>query len=429
MLRAADLFAGMGGWTLALQGAVYPAVYCDVDARSQAYLRSEMAFGHLPSAPIVSDVRDLAALRAFAPVDVVTAGFPCVGFSAAGKKKGLEDRRSGLFYDTVAAAVAMRANHVLLENVPDVLRHARDICNALVSAGFEVIRWTVLSASDVGAPHVRRRWFCLASKRGEPLRLDGLSPLPNWRGTGDVPRPLRPGGHTDAETAELALLGNSLVPQAARAAALHLIAVLGTGPRTDAPEHHGAYVDGEFRRIPAPNHAAPLVADLVLCPRHYDRGDVSSRSRTPELQETRRTFWPTPRHGPCSHSHVLTERTSWDLATAARFAKSAGGVAFPRSTPRDKLNPEFVRYLMRGSFKTPHYSDRMTQSHSDIASPDLASTTQFQTQFSPNSHPSANVQPGPNRHCAPNVQDALNEQPAAKAHPAPKTHDNPKALP
>jgi hypothetical protein len=415
MLRTADLFAGMGGWTLALQGAAVPALYCDIDDRAQAYLRSEMIAGRLPEARIVPDVRDLSTLREHAPVDVVTAGFPCVGFSAAGKKIGLKDERSGLFYDAVAAAVAMRASHVLMENVPNVLRHARAICETLVQAGFEVVRWTVLSASDVGAPHVRRRWFCMASKRGAPFRLDGLTPLPNWSGT-DIPCPLRPGGHTDAETAELALLGNSLVPQAARAAVLHLISQMEFGVDTGAPELHGAFVDGVFRRIQAPKVPAAAPVDVVLCPRHYARGGMESRSRTPELPETRRAWWPTPRHGPCSHSHVLTERTSWDLATAARFAKSAGGVAFPRSTPRDRLNPEFVRYLMRGTL------------HSDMASGHLASGT-FHAQLSPNSQPSANVQPEPNRHCAPNVQDALNEHAAANVQAAPKTHDSPNAAP
>jgi site-specific DNA-cytosine methylase len=421
MLRSADLFAGMGGWTLALQGAVEPVVYCDVDERVQAYLSREISVGSIPSAPMVADVRDLAALRAYAPVDVVTAGFPCVGFSSAGKKKGLDDERSGLFYDTVVAALAMQASHVLFENVPDVLKHARAVCDTLVSAGFESVLWTVVSAADVGAPHVRRRWFCLASKRGLRLRLDGLEPLPGWGGAA-APPPLRPGGHTDVETAELALLGNSLVPQAARAAVLHLSSMsYEPGVRTEGPELHGAFVDGEFRRIPAPRVAAATPVDVVLCPRHYDRGNAETRSRTPELQETRRAFWPTPRHGPCSHSHVLTERTSWDLATAARFAKSAGGVAFSRSTPRDRLNPEFVRYLMRGACQdTPCYSD--------IASADLGSATQFHTQFSPNSQPSANVQPGANRHCAPNVHPALNEQDAPKEHPAPKTHDSPNAL-
>lgn len=421
MLRTADLFAGMGGWTLALQGAAVPALYCDIDERAQAYLRSEMAACRLPVAPVVPDVRDLTALREHAPVDVVTAGFPCVGFSAAGNKNGLADERSGLFYDAVSAAVALGADHVLLENVPDVLRYARAVCETLVSSGFEVVRWTVVSASDVGAPHVRRRWFCLASKRGMQLRLNGLKPLPDWVGEG-VPRPLRRGGHTDAETAELALLGNSLVPQAARVAVVHLTGPCDVGVMTESPDPHGAFVDGEYRRIPEPHaYAARGPVEVVLCPRHYDRGDAASRSRTPELPETRRAFWPTPRHGPCSHSHVLTERTSWDLATAARFAKSAGGVSFQRSTPRDRLNPEFVRYLMRGHMPCPDYSD--------MASADLASATQFHTQFSPKSQPSANVQPGPNRHCAPNVQDALNEHDVPKEHPAPKTHDRPKAAP
>lgn len=412
MLRSADLFAGMGGWTLALQGAATPSVYCDIDARAQTFLRAEMDAGRLPRAPIVPDVRDLSALVACGPADLVTAGFPCVGFSAAGSKHGLDDARSALFHDAVAAAVALRATHVLLENVPEVLRHARDICDVLVAAGFTDVRWTVVSASDVGAPHVRRRGFCKASRRGSVLPLDGLSPLPGW---GEYPPPpVRLGGHSARETAELALFGNSLVPQAARAAMLHMAASR-PGAHSPVAPQHGAFVDGEFRCLPPPEARGPAPAQLVLCPRHYDRGDTPSRSRTAELECVSRKWWPTPRHGPVSHSHVLTERTSWDLATAARFAQSVGGVALPSTTWRDRLNPDFVRYLMRGG-----------RAHSDMASIDPPCAEK--TQLSPNSQPSAKVQSGPNRHCAPNVQDALKEHPAENVHPTPNTDASPKAL-
>jgi len=329
-LRSADLFAGMAGWTLALSRAAEPALYCDNDRRSRTFLEAEMLAGRLPSAPIVDDVRDTRALAALGPVDIVTAGFPCSGFSSAGARRGLLDNRSALFHDTVIAAVALRADHVALENVEPGARDLAEIVRVLAESGFTDVGCTVVSAADVGAPHARRRWFCLASRPGRRLLLDGLRGLPEWR----RPPAMTVRGLGDADHDLLALLGNSLVPQAARTALLRLT-------RT-------------AERLTPPAERAPGLS-IVLDPLHYDRDPQapSPRTRSSELaRPVTRRAWPTPRHGPCSHAHVLTERASWDLGTAVRFAASVDGSATPRTSPRDKLNPAFVTWLMRGDSET-----------------------------------------------------------------------------
>ena len=66
VLRSLDLFSGIGGLTLALQGVAEPSAYCDIDPAAQAVLADRIARRLLPDAPVCNDVRHLtpAWLRA-----------------------------------------------------------------------------------------------------------------------------------------------------------------------------------------------------------------------------------------------------------------------------------------------------------------------------------------------------------------------------
>lgn len=349
MATHADLFAGMGGMTIALRGISVPRAYCEADPVALAFLRREMSRGNLPSAAVVEDVRDVQAFRALSAVSIVTAGFPCVGFSSVGHKRGLSDERSALFHAAVSAAIAVRADHIFLENVPDILSHSadvKDICVTLHAAGYERIRWTIVSASDVGAPHLRRRWFCLCSKPGRTIDLSGAEPLPGWTA------PPCPTSSTDRDDDLLRMLGNSLVPQAARAALEYLVQDWPTKPCFGIPKH-GRYMAGTLLDLEAPVFPKTPSSRIVLDPRHYSGGALSRRNNSkptsPEVAAPLlRTKWPTPRAGPPSHSHVLTERSSWDLCTAARFCSSVDGVPQPKTDGDRRLSTAFATYLMRG---------------------------------------------------------------------------------
>ena len=356
--RHADLFAGTAAFTVALRGISEPALYCDNDPQVARYLREAFAEGELPRAPIVTDVRDVRAICSLSgPVDIVTAGFPCLGFSVAGLRRGLKDERSGLVRAAVAAADALRADHLFLENSPEVatrLDDLREICEMIASAGFSNVRWTIVSAADVGAPHLRRRWFCLASRPGKFLSV-GVEPLSARWDPEDCPPPMRQDGLSLADAATAQMLGNSLVPQAARAALAHL-----------APQSHyqsalkpgsadGAYVDGDFAcstpfvpPCPAPDARVVLDPSWYVDPGLSRRKNTKVVSRAVEAPVTRRR-WPTPRHGPLSHSHVLTERASWDLCTATRFCSSVHGRETERPGVAARVSLDFVRYLMRGA--------------------------------------------------------------------------------
>lgn len=170
MLNGLDLFSGIGGITIALKEWVRPIAYCESDRYCQSVLLSRMRDGSLPRAPIWDDVTSLDSSM-FSPreADIVYGGFPCQDLSVAGTGKGLEGERSGLFFEIIRLASELRPRFVFLENVPAIsVRGLERVCLEFTALGYDC-RWTIVSAAELGAPHLRERWFLLAhsnNKRG-----------------------------------------------------------------------------------------------------------------------------------------------------------------------------------------------------------------------------------------------------------------------
>jgi DNA-cytosine methyltransferase len=104
------------------------------------------------------------------PVDIITAGYPCQPFSTAGKRKGVQDERH-LWPYIKEAISTIRPSIVFLENVRGHFGLGfRDVLTDLASIGYDV-RWSLIRASDVGAPHRTRAiiYRCLPQK------------LPRWQ--------------------------------------------------------------------------------------------------------------------------------------------------------------------------------------------------------------------------------------------------------
>ena len=93
-LRQMDLFAGVGGFALALEPWCETVAFCEIDPEARKVLADRF-----PGIPIAPDISDLHG-RDLAPCDVLTAGFPCQDLSIAGKKRGLDaGDRSGLLWE------------------------------------------------------------------------------------------------------------------------------------------------------------------------------------------------------------------------------------------------------------------------------------------------------------------------------------------
>lgn len=171
MLKVLDLFSGIGGNTLALQGFTNTVAYCEIDPHARAVLESRMSEGLIPAAPIFHDVTTLKG-DDVGEIDMIVGGFPCQDISVAGKGAGIaEGTRSGLFFQIMRLTDEIKPRLLFLENVPAIRTKGLDIVlRELTDRGYDC-RWTMLSAAAVGARHKRERWFLLADSN--KIRLEG----------------------------------------------------------------------------------------------------------------------------------------------------------------------------------------------------------------------------------------------------------------
>ena len=140
----------------------------------------------LDAAPVFTDVKTFPYTRFRHKVDILSGGFPCQPFSAAGKRKATEDPRH-LFPFIANGIRDCKPRIVFLENVEGII-------SAKTADGESVLKYVlgrleelgyratagIFSASEVGAPHQRKRVFILGySNRG------GRSPSEQPRGSSE----------------------------------------------------------------------------------------------------------------------------------------------------------------------------------------------------------------------------------------------------
>ena len=156
-----DLFSGIGGFALAASW-VWPdhevVCFCEMDPFCKKVLNK-----HWPGTPIVEDVNDVERIRKLSPttVDLLTGGFPCQGFSVAGKQRGKEDHRY-LWPQMLEVIKAVRPRWCLLENVTGIIKLALDTVLADLEAEGYTCGVCVLPACSKNAPHRRDRVWIVA---------------------------------------------------------------------------------------------------------------------------------------------------------------------------------------------------------------------------------------------------------------------------
>lgn len=167
-----SLFAGIGGLDLGFELAGFDCRWqVELDPYARAVLER-----HWPDVRRHGDVRTWPTPDA-EPVDVIVGGFPCQPVSLAGKGLAQADPR-WLWPEFRRVVAWLRPAWVVIENVPGLRRRGlRGVLADLADLGFDA-EWAVLSAADVGAPHLRKRIFVAASDASRvELRLE-----PGWLG-------------------------------------------------------------------------------------------------------------------------------------------------------------------------------------------------------------------------------------------------------
>ena len=157
------LFAGAGGGILG-GGLLGWRTICAVEWEQYpaSVLCARQNDGILPTFPIWDDVQTFDGKPWRGIVDVVSGGFPCQDISAAGKGAGIEGNRSSMWKQMARIIGEVRPKYAFVENSPMLTSRGLGVVLAdLAAMGFDA-EWGVLSATDVGANHIRERIWILA---------------------------------------------------------------------------------------------------------------------------------------------------------------------------------------------------------------------------------------------------------------------------
>ncbi len=152
-----DLFAGIGGFRLALESLGAECVYSSEWDRSAQQVYSDN-FGEVPD----GDITEIDE-STIPDHDILCAGFPCQAFSISGKQRGFEDSRGTLFFDVARIAREKRPKIVFMENVKNFASHDSGKTLAVVKCTMEQLGYKfycrVLSSVDYGIPQKRERIY------------------------------------------------------------------------------------------------------------------------------------------------------------------------------------------------------------------------------------------------------------------------------
>ena len=170
-MRYLSLFSGVGGGDLAFQHLLgwHCVGYVEWDAYCQKVIAQRIEDGIFDRAPIYGDVHtfisDGYAGAYTNMVDVVYGSPPCQPFSVAGKRAGAADKRN-LWPATLECTRTIRPRHFYMENVSGLISsgYFGTILGDLAESGY-CVRWKILSAAEVGAPHKRDRLWLSAHEQ------------------------------------------------------------------------------------------------------------------------------------------------------------------------------------------------------------------------------------------------------------------------
>lgn len=362
-LTCVDLFSGIGGVAMGLKatGAVKTIAYCEVNPYCQSVLVERMKEGKLDKAPIHSDIKTLHLSNG---PTMLCGGFPCTDISSIGLRKGIdESTHSGLFLEIMRLVDEAPSIQVLfLENVSNIVKCGfEDVMTHLHKRGF-VMCWKMMSANQLGAPHQRLRWFCLAVRGSFDLsKCNEISQeMPgNWWSNNREPQTkiaYKPTIREDPAydtfwIQRCQALGNAAVPCVVERAfndlvhlykALEFVKVCFSSAKVPMSElsypfpQSGIIVDGMYFGIPGDyhNYKNPMYSSSICLSLKY-------KNQTITLNKL-----PTPRHG-ITHPSSLTDRTIHDLPTILVHCDSDNRVVGDKplhsiSTP----NVNYIEWMM-----------------------------------------------------------------------------------
>lgn len=160
-LKHLDLFAGIGGFTLAGEwsGLTETIGFSEIDPYASAVLNK-----NFPTIKNYGDIRQITRETLGSRIDLITGGFPCQPFSTAGKRKGKADNRD-LWPEMLRVIKEFRPSWVVGENVAGFVNMELDRTLADLEAEGYSTRAFIIPACAIDACHRRDRVWIVANAR------------------------------------------------------------------------------------------------------------------------------------------------------------------------------------------------------------------------------------------------------------------------
>jgi len=166
-MKHGSLFSGIGGFDLAADWMGWENVFhCEIAEFPRKILNH-----YWPNAECHEDIKKTDFTKYRGTVDIISGGFPCQPYSAAGKRLGKEDDRH-LWPEMLRVIREVKPQWVVGENVRGLLNWNggmvfHEVCADLENIGYEVQAF-IIPASGINAPHQRERLWIVANSRHSP---------------------------------------------------------------------------------------------------------------------------------------------------------------------------------------------------------------------------------------------------------------------
>lgn len=320
-LDCIDTFSGIGGITLGLHDFTNVIQYCEWDSFCQNVLLERMKEGRIDRAPIHSDIKTLYMSQRVHP-QMICGGFPCQDISSLGLQKGIADgERSSMFYHVMRVVDECPSIQVIfLENVSNILNCGmQEVVEACVKRGLNM-QWKIYTAGEMGAPHVRSRWFCLICKPGTDL--SGLclesKVAHHWENEPASRITFKPHVKEDDSfdpnwIQRCQTLGNAVVPHVVREAFVNLAK---SSTKWDQIAECMAEYSSDLSKLQYPYPESGLIhgGRFFAMPKKVPFDFKHNVKITMNNEEQTLGNYPTPRRG-LTHASSLTDRSIRDLPT------------------------------------------------------------------------------------------------------------------
>ena len=166
--------SGYGGIErgLELEGFEHRVIaYVEIEAYAIANLVAKMESNQLDAAPIYTDLKTFPSEIFRDKVSLITGGYPCQPFSAAGSRQGEKDSRH--LWPYIRRHIdAIRPIQCFFENVEGHISLGLSTVVSDLEEDNYRTTWGIFSAEEVGAPHRRKRVYILANSKGYGSRRE-----------------------------------------------------------------------------------------------------------------------------------------------------------------------------------------------------------------------------------------------------------------